>query len=311
MDFEFLKKLYFVKTEFSLKCLGKIYLSKFIISTIRGGFGYSFKKISCINKLKKCNECKFIKDCVYIRIFEPKIFNEERIKEIPRPFVFEYPPETKNVYEENEILKFNFIIFGNAIDFFPYFFLSFLNLGNEGLGSTREKFIIERINQIYPFEMNIFKNSEGNIKLPERKEIELVEGKDIETLKIKFITPLKIKYEGKLVSYPEFHIFIRAILRRISLLLKYWCGFDGKIEFDEIIEKAKEVKISECKLKWFDYERYSTRQKERIKHGGIKGEIEYKGDIKEFMPLIEIGSHIHIGKNTSFGLGKYIILNKF
>jgi len=311
MDFEFLKRLYFVKTEFSLKCLGKIYLSKFKGSTIRGGFGYSFKKISCINKLKKCDECQFLKDCVYMRIFEPKIFMEENIKEIPRPFVFEYPPDTKNIYDENEFLKFNFIIFGNAIDYFPYFFLSFVNLGNEGLGSTREKFIIEKINQIYPCKKEMFDNTQIDIRLPEKRKIELLVRNDLNKLKIKFITPLKLKYEGKLISHPEFHIFIRAILRRIFLLLKYWCGFEEKIDFKEIIEKAKEVKISECKLRWFDYERYSTRQREKIKHGGIIGEIEYRGKVGDFLPLIEIGSHIHIGKNTSFGLGKYIILNKF
>ena len=311
MDFEFLKKLYFVKTEFSLKCLGKIYLSKFKGSTIRGGFGYSFRKISCVNKPKKCEECQLLKECIYIKIFEPKIFREEKVKDIPRPFVFEYPTNFKNFFNIDEILKFNFIIFGDVIDYFPYFLLSFIDLGNEGLGSTREKFIIEKIRQLYPLEKEIFENSEVDINLPDKRENELLKEKDIHTIKIKFITPLKIKYEGKLVSYPEFHIFIRAILRRTFLLLKYWCGFDSKIEFNEIIEKAKEVKISGCKLRWFDYERYSTRQREKIKHGGIIGEIEYKGDIGEFLPLIEIGSHIHIGKNTSFGLGKYIILNKF
>jgi len=311
MDFEFLKKLYFVKTELSLKCLGKIYLSKFKGSTIRGGFGYSFRKICCINKPKKCEECELLKECIYIKIFEPKIFREEKVKDIPRPFVFEYPTNFKNFFDIDEILKFNFIIFGDAIDYFPYFLLSFIDLGNEGLGSTREKFIVEKVEQIYPCKKVIFKNTDPNIKLLEKKEIKLVKKSDLKTLKIRFITPLKLKYEGKLISYPEFHIFIKGILRRILLLLKYWCGFDEKIEFDEIIEKAKEVKISECNLKWFDYERYSTRQREKIKHGGIIGEIEYKGNIGDFLPLIEIGSHIHIGKNTSFGLGKYVILNKF
>jgi hypothetical protein len=31
-----------------------------------------------------------------------------------------------------------------------------MNLGNEGLGSTREKFIIEKIRQIYPCEKEIY-----------------------------------------------------------------------------------------------------------------------------------------------------------
>ncbi|MCM8762553.1 MAG: CRISPR system precrRNA processing endoribonuclease RAMP protein Cas6 [Candidatus Omnitrophica bacterium] len=41
--------------------------------------------------------------------------------------------------------------------------------------------------------------------------------------------------------------------------------------------------------------------------GGFTGTITYKGNLKEFLPFIKLGEIIHIGKNTSFGLGKYII----
>ena len=42
--------------------------------------------------------------------------------------------------------------------------------------------------------------------------------------------------------------------------------------------------------------------------GGFAGEIEYEGDgIDEFLPLIAAGELLHMGSNTSFGLGMYEI----
>jgi len=61
-------------------------------------------------------------------------------------------------------------------------------------------------------------------------------------------------------------------------------------------------------LYWYDWERYSSRHKVRMKFSGLMGTITYSGNIEEFLPLIFLVSYIHIGKGISFGLGKYKIL---
>ena len=38
--------------------------------------------------------------------------------------------------------------------------------------------------------------------------------------------------------------------------------------------------------------------------GGMVGSIIYEGNIGEFIPSIELCEKFHIGKHTSFGLGK-------
>jgi len=45
-----------------------------------------------------------------------------------------------------------------------------------------------------------------------------------------------------------------------------------------------------------------------MKLGGFLGNITFEGDLKEFIPFIKLGEYIHIGKQTSFGLGKYEIV---
>jgi CRISPR/Cas system endoribonuclease Cas6 (RAMP superfamily) len=47
-----------------------------------------------------------------------------------------------------------------------------------------------------------------------------------------------------------------------------------------------------------------------MKLGGVVGEITYEGDITAFMPYLKAGEILHIGKGTSFGLGKYQIIKK-
>lgn len=305
MDFEFLKNLKFSILTFSIYPENEITLPLFTGATIRGGLGYAFKEIICVRKSRICGECDLIQDCVYINLFEPKIKNKEgKNQEIPRPYVIELPGK-KNTYKINEKLQFNFILFGKSIKFFPYFLFSFLELGKIGLGKFRQKFWIDEVYQIYPSFKNIFKYGNETIAKVEEKyfEPEFREGRKI---KIKFITPTKIKNEGKLVEVPDFYVLLKAILRRISQILYFWCDYKEKYDFSEILKEAEKVKIEKCKLKWVDYKRYSTRQNVEMKIGGIVGEVEYKGEVEKFYPIIKAGSYIHIGKNTSFGLGKYI-----
>ena len=44
-----------------------------------------------------------------------------------------------------------------------------------------------------------------------------------------------------------------------------------------------------------------------MKMGGFIGSITFEGDFEKFMPFLLLGEFIHVGKGTSFGLGKYKI----
>jgi len=129
----------------------------------------------------------------------------------------------------------------------------------------------------------------------------------VSQITLNFISPTRIKINGRLISVPEFHHIIRALIHRITLLSFYWC--DVKMEYDwkNLIEEATDIKIKKCELKWVEWERFSSKQKTKMKFGGFKGKITYTGNFEKFFPFLLLGSHIHIGKNTTFGLGKYCI----
>lgn len=126
-------------------------------------------------------------------------------------------------------------------------------------------------------------------------------------LTLNFLTPTRIAYNGSLTLDIQFHTIIRSLLRRVSLL-SYFHGDSSAVpafDFKGIIEKAQAVETLDKNLRRYDWERYSSRQEQRIDMGGFVGEITFEGDLRPFMPLIKAGEVLHVGKGTAFGLGRY------
>jgi hypothetical protein len=77
------------------------------------------------------------------------------------------------------------------------------------------------------------------------------------------------------------------------------------VAFEEWIELAARVRTVEQDLKWFDWERYSSRQRTTMRLGGLVGRVTFEGGLASFRPLFAAGEVAHAGKGTSFGLGRY------
>lgn len=99
---------------------------------------------------------------------------------------------------------------------------------------------------------------------------------------------------------------VKRLFERAFLLAHFHCGAEMG-DFEGFAKGSEDVKTIRNKLRWVDWERYSTRQQARMKFGGWVGEITYKGDFQKYLPLLSLGEHIHVGKATTFGLGKYRI----
>lgn len=267
--------------------------------TLRGGFGYVFKRIVCVAKDKTCGKCILKEKCVYSYLFESPAPGEKRYPYVPHPFIIEPPLERSS--------GFNLVLIGKAIDYLPYFIYTFEELGTRGIGKERKKFSIRQVNNysgrvIYKGKEKILHREIKEIKVNDIKSI-----RGISAIQINFLTPTRIKYKGKLTKDITFEIIIRNLLRRISLLSFYHCDEKWDMDFNCIIKKAREIELVSSNLGWWEQERYSTRQKMRMKLGGFIGRVEFKGALAQFMPYLKLGEYIHIGKATAFGLGKYKI----
>jgi hypothetical protein len=58
-----------------------------------------------------------------------------------------------------------------------------------------------------------------------------------------------------------------------------------------------------------DWIRYSSRQAQEMHLGGVLGSYRISNAYLEpLWPLLYLGQWTHAGKNTSFGLGQYVII---
>jgi hypothetical protein len=91
-------------------------------------------------------------------------------------------------------------------------------------------------------------------------------------------------------------------------LWPFHCGERLDVDFLGLIERAKAVRLVADRTRWRDWTRYSSRQDRRMKLGGLVGEAEYEGALDAAWPFLEFGQWTHVGKNATFGLGRYEIV---
>ncbi|OGP90580.1 MAG: hypothetical protein A2156_08995 [Deltaproteobacteria bacterium RBG_16_48_10] len=335
----------FAQFQFILRAQDCLNLPAYKGSTFRGGFGYAFKKIVCVNREKGCGSCLLKSKCVYSYAFEtPPPSDTSKMRKYPyapHPFIITPPLEEKRIYREGERICFELALIGKSIDYLPYFIYTFDELGRMGIGKGKGKYHLEEVRVLQIGQRLKVKGgrTEDQGQRAEIKEKIIYSGKDKIlrtdyqiihsgdlfpfhpappafnqtcdlapfTLDLIFLTPARLKYEGKLTPPLEFHVLIRNLLRRISLLSYFHCEKELDLDFKGLIEKSSEIKVAKSNLKWFDWERYSNRQEIRMKMGGFIGSITFEGDFKSYLPFLLLGEYIHVGKGTSFGLGKYKI----
>lgn len=313
-----LPRLSIATYRFSLEVLEEIRLPAWKGSTLRGGLGSALKRLVCFQRPRRsCSRCLLKGNCPYPYLFEsipPEGAEVLRLySAVPRPFVIEPPSDGKTRYEPGERLRFGLLLVGKAIGYLPYFILAFRELGRAGLGRERGKCLLREVKAYHPLngdEEVVYSEAAGEVSksslvLGWDELVERAKSLPTDRITVRFLTPVRMKYEGHLVSQPDFHHLVRALLRRISALYYFHCGERWEFDFKGAIERAEKVRTARCETQWVDWERYSGRQKVRMKLGGFVGEAEYEGDIAEFRPLLLLGQIVHVGKACVFGNGKY------
>jgi len=288
-------------------------------STFRGVFGAALKKVVCALRRKECKDCLLRDKCVYSFVFETpspesQPQRKKRIVSPPHPYVIEPPESQKTKYRKGESFDFALILFGKANDYLPYFVYAFEQMGKTGVGKKidgkRAKFSLNRVTfnntPVYSRDDNKIK---ANL-FPRELTVEdffSAEDASVHRLEITLKTPLRLKFQNKLEATLAFHVLTRAMLRRISSLSNYYGNGEPPLDYQGLVERAKSGEIKKSSLRWFDWKRYSNKQDQSMLMGGIVGQVIYSGDLAEFLPLIRFCEKVHIGKQTSFGLGKIAI----
>jgi len=121
-------------------------------NSLRGGFGAAFRKLVCVDMHWECADCSLRYTCPYTKVFNPFIPPDapqfSGNQNIPRPFVFKPPLSQQTVYAPGEPLVFDLVVVGQAVDYLPYFIVSFRELGAMGFGLNRVRVRLDRVESI-------------------------------------------------------------------------------------------------------------------------------------------------------------------
>lgn len=218
-------------------------------------------------------------------------------------------------------LVFDLILMGRAVEYMPYVIYAVSEMAKRGLGVNRVRFDLSKVSLIdeQGFATTIYSGDAHCISVPDQatknlsnlidsrlEQLRTTNSLCLDELKLKFQTPARIRADGDLQIKLDFDLLVRNLLRRVSLLAAIHGSAPLNVNYRGLIDLASSIQTKLSRLHWWDWERYSNRQRTKMKMGGFLGGIEYMGDaIAEFLPLIVAGEILHVGTGTSFGLGKY------
>ena len=112
-----------------------------------------------------------------------------------------------------------------------------------------------------------------------------------------------------LLSDPPFSLLTERLTLRLSLLAHFHCDSPW-YEPGKELKEIRKIQIRQADLREADWRRYSGTQDTTMNFDGLIGGITYEGEgLHQWMPLIWMGSWLHVGSTATFGLGKYTIKN--
>ncbi len=200
---------------------------------------------------------------------------------------------------------------GETTRFMPYIILAMERAGKQGFGKNTT-FKLSRLwvettlgsatwQQVSQTEMPDFGTTNISYNIPELKQ-------DVITLHLQ--TPLRLRRKGRLVRPGELnsqHI-IKALFFRFRDLQRVYCTHSEAIPLPEL-PSANDSLDNNKELSWKDWTRWSSRQGTHMQLGGIVGTISLGlAQTRVWWPYLWLGQWIHIGKQTSMGLGQYRVL---
>ena len=142
--------------------------------------------------------------------------------------------------------------------------------------------------------------------------LRLPESPATQILQLQVHTPLRLQHQGRPIRPEQLspRALVAAISRRVALVLEFHAGQSqwGNL-VPRVITQSHQLQDSRD-LRWFDWVRYSSRQRQEMALGGVSGQWTLTGEasvLAELWPWLWLGQWLHVGKNATFGMGGYAL----
>ncbi|MBF0160260.1 MAG: CRISPR system precrRNA processing endoribonuclease RAMP protein Cas6 [Magnetococcales bacterium] len=288
-----------------------IQLPEYAGSTLRGIFGAALRRLSCLTREPSCHGCGLARSCPYSVIFEapppPDGHVVQDFAAIPNPYIIEPPTWGQRYYRTGETLLFHMVLVGRARAQLALIVLAWQQAMERrvGAGEGKAKLLRVLVQQPDGLFQPVFDQGEG-VLLEHDDTTPWPQVVGTEQMTLHLTTPLRINRRGAPLGVGQLtpRDFLMALLRRVSLLAEFHAGLDLGFDFAVLSQAATQLTAAGS-LQWRDWKRWSSRQEQEMMLGGLVGSWTLHGALHPFQAALALGQWLHVGKNTTFGLGQY------
>ena len=304
----------YVKLHFEIELVDGGQLPKDKASMLRGGMGRMLLMSNCIRD-ENCENCDFSEECLVQRMMyaHMKIRPAFMTQKDSEGYVLECENTDEDFYP-GDLLEFNLLLFGNSIVYFNQYLQAFHALGMRGLGKEKLRF---RLSQVTNSSRELL--LKDGIMYKERFRVRRIEeyvryrlswlekekqNQYTDDVLLVFHTPLTLKFQKEFQDSLDPLPIMSAVERRLYILNCYE-GFKDGEDYERIaVAEHLPEKVDE-RVHAESMKRFSGTQNKGIVFKGIKGACRFSGVDDTALALLAAGELVHIGKNTSFGFGRY------
>lgn len=285
-------------------------LPAFAGSALRGVFGGALRASACMTKAKTCDGCPLLLSCPYAVVFEPRppaaSHPLQDFNQIPRAYVIEPPQWGEQTYTPGETLSFHLVLAGRVVEQLPLILWAFHKGFQRGVGRGDGTARLARVWHVAGDEAVLIVDGPGGSIAGHEAAVPPAPTFEGNAVTLHFAAPLRLQTNGRRATAEEFtpRKLLTTLIRRIALIHEFHGTGPLALDFKALAEKADAL-VSDKRLQWRDWTRYSSRQQQKMDLGGVIGTWKLSGDLAPFLPFLHLGQWLHVGKEAVFGLGAY------
>ena len=296
-------------------------------SLLRGQFGAALRHLACMTRQPSCGGCPLQASCPYTRIFEalppPDGHKLQAFSAIPNAYVVEPPPPVTArppagsphpaQYEAGQELVFYMVLAGAALEQLALVIYAWQRVLAHGLTKNRSMADLAQVEWVDSDGAPHLIWSAGQPRIAKHPAwLYLPPAPETNALQLHIHTPMRLQQQGHPIR--PAHLTPRALLatlaRRVALVLEFHVGQPQWGDLVPGISDQVQQLHDSRELHWFDWVRYSSRQRQEMTLGGVLGRWVLHGSaeiLASAWPWLWLGQWLHVGKNASFGMGGYVL----
>lgn len=242
--------------------------------------------------------------------------------EVRRAYSLVPPYHLPDVLKPGECFSFVLTLFGQGMNYLPYFILAVPAMGETGVGPGRGKFELQAVCALNPSTYHIeyvLAPGQRMVRIPSMQMSwhqafcaaqNLLQDMPDNRLKLHFVTPARLIFDQHLVKTPDFGVFFRRMLARLDDIGRQYAAQDRRLphELQSLNNMADQVRLVEQDIHWVDLFSYSGRTQTKSPMGGFTGTAIYQSHHwHELLPWLYFSQALQVGKSAVKGNGVFEI----